>query len=123
MRCVARALPPFRVEPVTAPRRVAGSPRTVLYRKGPMQTPKYYRLSSRFDFSAISDLPPRQRRVVIAVLITASVLLLSSLVAAGYVWKLVRRLPRAPFQETSRLYARPTPLTAGAAMTAEEMTD
>jgi len=87
-----------------------------------MQTPKYYRLSNRFDFSAISDLPPRQRRVVIAVLITAGVLFLSSLVAAGYVWKLVRRLPRAPFQETSRLYARPTPLAAGAAMTAEEMT-
>jgi penicillin-binding protein 1B len=87
-----------------------------------MQTPKYYRLSPRFNISAISDLPPRQRRVVIAVLTTACVLFVSGLVAAGYVWNLVRRLPRAPFQETSRLYAQATPLAAGAAMTAEEMT-
>ena len=87
-----------------------------------MQTPKYYRLSSRFDFSAISDLPPRQRRAVIAVLTIACLLFLSSLVASGYVWNLVRRLPRAPFQETSRLYARATPLTPGATMTAQQIT-
>jgi len=87
-----------------------------------MQTPKYYSLSPRFSFSAISDLPPRQRRAAIAVLTIASLLFLSGLVAAGYVWNLVRRLPREPFQETSRLYARATPLTPGATITAQEIT-
>ena len=76
--------------------------------------------SHRFDLSA---LPPGRRRAVIAALAAAGLLVLSGLVTAGLLWHLVRQFPRAPYRQSSRLYARSTPLAPGAPLTADDLVD
>jgi penicillin-binding protein 1B len=64
---------------------------------------------------------PGRRRAVIAALCVSCLLFLSGLATAGYLWKQARQFPRAPFKQPSRLYTRPTVLTPGSPMTADEM--
>jgi penicillin-binding protein 1B len=73
---------------------------------------------SRLD---LSDMPPGRRRAVIAALCACCLLFLSGLVTAGYLWKLARQFPRAPFKQPSRLYAQPTVLEPGAPLAAGEI--
>ena len=67
------------------------------------------------------DLPPMdpvRRRLVIAGLVVSALLFLSGFAAAGYLWSLSLKFPRAPFEQPSRLYGEATRLTPGEALSA-----
>ena len=84
-----------------------------------MQPPIYS--PSRFARLRLSDMPPNQRRVVIAGLTASALLFLMGFVFAGYFWSLSRQFPKAPFKQPSRLYAMPTRLETGMPETAAEL--
>ncbi|HEX5715949.1 MAG TPA: PBP1A family penicillin-binding protein [Thermoanaerobaculia bacterium] len=84
-----------------------------------MQPPIYS--PSRFARLRLSDMPPQQRRAVIAGLTASALLFLAGFAFAGYFWSLQRQFPRAPFKQPSRLYAMPTELDTGMPLTAAEL--
>ncbi|HWM91475.1 MAG TPA: PBP1A family penicillin-binding protein [Thermoanaerobaculia bacterium] len=84
-----------------------------------MQSPLY--APSRFVRPRLSDMPPSQRRAVIAGLTAAALLFLGGFIFAGYFWSLSRQFPRAPFKQPSRLYVTPTRLEPGMPITATEL--
>ncbi|HEX6861390.1 MAG TPA: PBP1A family penicillin-binding protein, partial [Thermoanaerobaculia bacterium] len=84
-----------------------------------MQPPIYS--PPRFARLRLSDMPPKQRRAVIAGLTAAALLFLAGFAFAGYFWSLQRQFPRAPFKQPSRLYAMPTQLDTGMPLTAAEL--
>ncbi len=69
----------------------------------------------------LSDMPPGQRRAVIAGLTAATVLFLAGFIFAGYFWSLSRQFPRSPYKQPSRLYVTPTRLEPGTPLTASEL--
>jgi penicillin-binding protein 1B len=79
-------------------------------------------IPSRFARLRLSDMPPKQRRAVIAGLTASALLFLAGFAFAGYFWSLQRQFPRAPFKQPSRLYAMPTQLDTGMPLTAAELT-
>ncbi|HVG07713.1 MAG TPA: PBP1A family penicillin-binding protein [Thermoanaerobaculia bacterium] len=85
-----------------------------------MQPPVYI-APSRFARLRLSDMPPGQRRAVIAGLTASALLFLAGFACAGYFWSLQRQFPRAPFRQPSRLYAMPTRLDTGMPLTAAEL--
>lgn len=69
----------------------------------------------------LSDMPPNQRRAVIAGLTAATLLFLAGFVFAGYFWSLSRQFPKSPYKQPSRLYVMPTRLEPGTPLSASEL--
>jgi penicillin-binding protein 1B len=77
--------------------------------------------SSVYTRLRLADMPPGQRRAVLAGLTAAVLLFLSGFVFAGYFWSLARQFPEAPFKQPSRLYVTPTRLEPGTPLTVPEL--
>ncbi|MFY9821181.1 MAG: PBP1A family penicillin-binding protein [Thermoanaerobaculia bacterium] len=75
---------------------------------------------SPFEFEAMS---PARQRLVIAGLVTAVLLFLSGFAVMGYLWRISRRFPSAPYAQPSRLYGTATPLVPGQVLPAADLTD
>jgi penicillin-binding protein 1B len=71
--------------------------------------------------SPFEEMSPARRRLVIAGLVTAALLFLGGFAVAGYLWKISRRFPAAPYPQPSRLYGTATPLVAGEVLSAADM--
>jgi penicillin-binding protein 1B len=67
------------------------------------------------------EMTPARRRLVIAGLAVSVLLFLGGFVLAGYLWKVSRKFPEAPFRQPSRLYASATVLTPGEVFSPAEM--
>jgi penicillin-binding protein 1B len=80
--------------------------------------PQYAFLRPRREFP---EMTPARRRLVIAGLAVSVLLFLGGFVLAGYLWKLSRKFPEAPFRQPSRLYASATVLTPGEVFSPAEM--
>jgi hypothetical protein len=81
-------------------------------------------LNGPFAFPRRRDLPPMdpaRRRLVIAGLVASALLFLSGFVAAGYLWNLSLKFPRAPFEQPSRLYGEATRLAPGEGVSARDV--
>jgi penicillin-binding protein 1B len=81
-------------------------------------------LNRHFAFPRRRDLPPMdpaRRRLVIAGLVASALLFLSGFVAAGYLWNLSVKFPRAPFEQPSRLYGQSTRLVPGEGLSAADV--
>jgi penicillin-binding protein 1B len=66
-------------------------------------------------------MPPARRALVIAGLAISALLFLGGFVLAGYLWKLSRKFPEAPYRQPSRLYASATVLSPGEPFSPAEM--
>ncbi len=80
----------------------------------------------RFHFTpypgrSVPEMSPARRRLVIAGLVTSALLFLSGFVVTGYLWKLSRQFPEAPFAQPSRLYGAATRLAPGVTFSAGDM--
>ena len=80
------------------------------------RAPLFQRPRRRFP-----DMDPARRRLVIAGLVASLLLFLGGFTAAGYLWKLSRQFPGAPYLQPSRLYGAAPQLAPGAALSADEM--
>ena len=67
------------------------------------------------------EMEPVRRRLVIAGLVASAVLFLGGFVLMGYLWRLSRQFPEAPFAQPSRLYASVPQVAPGAVLSAGEM--
>jgi penicillin-binding protein 1B len=67
------------------------------------------------------EMTPARRRLVIAGLAISVLLFLGGFVLAGYLWKISRQFPEAPFKQPSRLYAAATVLAPGETFSPAEM--
>jgi penicillin-binding protein 1B len=67
------------------------------------------------------EMTPGRRRLVIAGLTVSVLLFLGGFLLAGYLWKLSRKFPEAPFRQASRLYASATVLSPGEVFSPAEM--
>src|SRR3954466_11519752 len=67
------------------------------------------------------EMAPGRRYLVIAGFAVSDPLFLGGFVLAGYLWKLSRKFPEAPFKQPSRLYASATVLTPGEVFSPSEM--
>jgi penicillin-binding protein 1B len=71
----------------------------------------------------LAEMEPRRRRLVIAGLVTAALLFVTCLVGVGFLWKLSRQFPGAPYRQPSRLYAAATRLAPGTAVSPAELVE
>ncbi|MFP5288064.1 MAG: transglycosylase domain-containing protein, partial [Thermoanaerobaculia bacterium] len=81
-------------------------------------------LNRHFSLPRHRDLPPMdpaRRRLVIAGLVASALLFLGGFVAAGYLWNLSVKFPRAPFEQPSRLYGQATRLAPGEGLSAADV--
>ncbi|HEY0514718.1 MAG TPA: PBP1A family penicillin-binding protein [Thermoanaerobaculia bacterium] len=67
------------------------------------------------------EMSPARRRLVIAALAAAALLFLGGFVLMGYLWRISRQFPQAPFAQPSRLYASVPEVAPGAVLSAAEM--
>ncbi|HEY4594759.1 MAG TPA: transglycosylase domain-containing protein, partial [Thermoanaerobaculia bacterium] len=68
------------------------------------------------------EMAPGRRYLVIAGFAVSALLFLGGFVLAGYLWKLSRKFPEAPFKQASRLYASAPVLAPGEPFSPDEMT-
>jgi penicillin-binding protein 1B len=68
------------------------------------------------------EMAPGRRYLVIAGFAVSALLFLGGFVLAGYLWKLSRQFPEAPFIQPSRLYASAPVLAPGEPFSPDEMT-
>ncbi len=71
----------------------------------------------------LPEMSPARRRLVIAGLAASVLLFLGGFVLAGYLWKISRKFPEAPFRQPSRLYSSAPVLTPGEVFSPAEMVD
>jgi len=80
--------------------------------------PQYAFRRARREFP---EMTPARRYLVIAGLAVSALLFLGGFVLAGYLWKLSRKFPEAPFRQPSRLYASAPVLAPGEVFSPAEM--
>jgi len=69
------------------------------------------------------EMHPVRRRLVIGGLVAAALLFVAGFVAMGYLWRLSRQFPEAPFAQPSRLYGRAPQLAEGQPLAAADLAD
>ncbi len=67
------------------------------------------------------DMDPARRRLVIAGLVVSALLFAGGFTLSGYLWKLARQFPEAPYAQPSRLYGAVTRLIPGAGLSPADM--
>jgi len=80
------------------------------------RAPLFQRPPRRFP-----DMDPARRRLVVAGLAASALLFLGGFILSGYLWRLSRRFPEAPFAQPSRLYGGAVRLAPGALFSADDM--